>query len=301
VGAGGDQRQLTWFDSQGKVLGTVGDKGSYVNPKVSPDGNRIAVTQLDRQGGDSNIWVLDPTHGGTATKVTFGRGRNDFPVWSPDGKSIAFASNRNGHLDLYQKNADGSGEDIVLLKSDQDKAPTSWSRDGRFLLYDAVDAKTGDDIWVLPLQGERKPVPFLRTEFQELRARFSPDGRWIAYLSTESGSPEIYVRPFSPEKGSEAASGGKWMISKGNGAWVFWRGDGKELFYFSQSLQVMAVDISTEKTFRAGVPQRLFNFPLLVAGDVSADGKRFLYATPEGSNAPSPFMVVTNWQAALKK
>jgi Tol biopolymer transport system component len=301
VGAGGDQRQLTWFDPQGKVLGTVGDKGADDNPAISPDGTRIAVTQLDRQRGNSNIWVLDIARGGASTKVTFSAGRNDYAVWSPDGKSIAFASNRSGHLDLYQKNSDGSGEDILLLKSDEDKTPSSWSRDGRFLLYASLDPKTREDLWALPLQGDRKPVPILRTEFMEDEARISPDGRFIAYESTESGTPEIYARPYSPEKGSEAASGGKWLISKGGGVFPSWRGDGKELFYLTTSLQQMAVDVSAEKTFRAGVPRRLFNVGLLTPGDISTDGKRFLNAVPEGASAPSPFMVVTNWPAALKK
>ena len=301
VGAGGDQRQLTWFDPQGKVLGVIGDRGAYNAPAISPDGTRVAVTQLDRQGGNSNIWVLDLARGGASTKVTFNAGRNDNAVWSPDGKSIAYASNRNGHLDLYQKNADGSGEDILLLKSDQDKTPSSWSRDGRFLLYSTVDPKTSDDIWVLPLQGDRKGFPILVTQFREGAAHFSPDGHWIAYVSTESGSPEVYVRPFSPEKGSEAAAGGKWLISKGGGLFLSWRVDGKELFYTSTALQEMAVALNAEKTFQAGVPRQLFNLPLLDAGDVSADGKRFLYLAPEGANAPSPFMVVTNWPATLKK
>ena len=299
VGTGGDQRQLTWFDPQGKVLGTVGDKGPYANPTISPDGTRVAITQFDRQSGNSNLWVLDIARGNSA-KITFGDGRNDNAAWSPDGKSIAYASNRNGHLDLYQKNADGSGEETLLLKSDQDKTPTSWSRDGRFLLFTAIDPKTREDLWALPLQGERKPIPFLRTEFQEARAQFSPDGHWIAYVSTESGSPEVYVRPFSPENGSEAAAGGKWLISKGGGSYLSWRGDGKELFYSSTALRELAVNVSTEKTFQAGVPRPLFNIPFLDAGDVSADGKRFLYLAPEGSNAPSPFMVVTNWPATMK-
>jgi eukaryotic-like serine/threonine-protein kinase len=300
VGAGGGQRRLTWFDPQGKVVGTVGDKGPYADPAISPDGTRVAVTQLDRQSGNSNIWMLDLARGNSA-KVTFSSGRNGNAVWSPDGKSIAYASNREGPLDIYRRNADGSGEETLLLKSDQDKTPSGWSRDGRFLLYTTVDPKTREDLWVLPLQGDRKAFPILVTQFQEFEARFSPDGHWIVYASTESGSPEIYVRPFAGEKGSEAASGGKWLISKGGGDYPSWRGDGKELFYSTTSLQRMAVAVNAEKAFQPGAPRQLFNIPLLIAGDVSADGKRFLYAAPEGSNAPSPFMVVTNWQATLKK
>ncbi len=300
VGPGGDQSQLTWFSASGALAGTAGPTGSYANPAISPDGTRVAVTQFDAQSGNSNIWVLEFARGAPA-KVTFNSGRNDFAVWSPDGKSIAFASNRAGHLDLYRKNADGAGEESLLLKSDEDKTPTSWSRDGRYLLYASLDPKTSEDIWVLPLQGERKPIPLLRTEFREGFAHFSPDGRWIAYLSYESGNPEIYVRPFSPEKGSEAASGGKWLISNGGGLNPAWRADGKELFYVSTALQQTTVDVSTVNTFLPGASRRLFTVPSFSAGDASADGKRFLFAAPEGSGAPSPFMVVTNWQAGLNR
>jgi eukaryotic-like serine/threonine-protein kinase len=246
--------------------------------------------------------VLD-TARGTSTKVTFDTGSNRNPVWSPDGKNIVFASNRAGRLDLYQKNADGSGEEQLLLKSDDDKQPTSWSRDGRFILYANIDPKTLADIWVLPL-GDRKPFIFLRTERQEGAGRFSPDARWIAYLSDESGNPGVYVRPFSPDKGAESASGGKWLLSTNSVSPVppRWRGDGKELFYLSQSLQQMAVSVSVEGTFHADVPKPLFvALPLVTASDGTADGQRFLFAVPEGINTGTPFTVVTNWQAALKK
>jgi eukaryotic-like serine/threonine-protein kinase len=242
---------------------------------------------------------------GNSTKVTFNAGRNDYPVWSPDGKNIMFASNRNGHMDLYLKNADGTGEERLVLKSESDKRPTSWSRDGRFLLYTDFDPKTGNDLWILPDPAsakDLKPVAYLRTEFQEALGKFSPDGRWIAYISVESGGPEIYVRPFLPDKIAESAAGGRWMISKGgaNGT-PHWRGDGKELYYTTPTLQLMAVGVSAEKTFQFEAPRSLSTVQLLAAFDVTADGKRFLIPLPEGSNAPSPFTVVTNWQAVLKK
>ncbi len=297
VGPGGNQRQMTWFDSTGKSLGLVGDKGSYQNPVISPDGAHVAVTQFDSQRGDSNVWVLDLARG-TSTKVTFSAGRNDFPVWSPDGKSLAFASNRDGHLDIYQKNADGSGEETLLLKSDEDKEPRSWSKDGRFLVYRAQGATTLGDVWVLPLQGERKAFRILASDRNEGLPELAPDSRWLAYVSDEAGSADVYVRPFSPDKGADAASGGKWLISKGGGINPLWRGN--QIFYYTQSLQVMVVDVEAEGTFKPGVPRALFAMPLLTRGDVSADGKRLLLVTPEGSTAPSPFIVVSNWQAGLK-
>jgi Tol biopolymer transport system component len=301
VGAGGSQLLLTWFDGQGKVIGTAGERASYFNPAVSPDGTRIAVSQLDGQKGNSNIWVLDTVRG-TNTRLTFNSGRDDFAVWSPDGKNIAFASNRGGHMDLYRKPADGSGEERLLLKSEEDKNPNSWSRDGRFLLYRTINFKTRDDLWVLPLEGsDPKPFVFLQTEFQEQRGSFSPDGRWIAYMSNESGTQEVYVRPFSPNATTESASGGKWMISKGGGN-PHWRSDGKELFYNDGGGAQMAVDITADKAFQAGTPRRLFPTPgFLTPPDSAADGKRFLFALPDGANTQTPITVVLNWQAGLKK
>jgi len=301
VGAGGTLNQLTWFDPEGKATGVIGDKGTFGSPSLSPDQTRIAVPQFDIQTGNSNIWVLDVARG-TNTRLTFSKGRDFNPVWSPDGRTIIFSSNRGGHSDLYEKPADGSGEERLLLKSEEDKTPTSWSRDGRYLLYTNVDPKSGEDIWVLPLQGDRKPISFLRTEFRESSARFSPDGRWIAYQSNESGMNEIYVRPFSPNaSGDSVSGGGKWLVSKSGGEDPHWRADGKELFYIYQ-LQQMAVDVSGGAAFQAGVPRRLFPAPPTVAPpDVSADGKRFLFSAPEGSNTSTPFVVVLNWQALLKK
>ncbi|MDD1679965.1 MAG: hypothetical protein LUO93_12375, partial [Methanomicrobiales archaeon] len=221
------------------------------------------------------------------------------------GKTIAYASNHGGHMDLYQKLADGSGEEGLLFKSNADKYTTSWSRDGRFLLYMNLDPKTGQDLWVLPLAGERKPIPFLRTEFIERDARFSPDGRWIAYSSDESGNDEVYVRPFVPGAAGGSASGGKWLVSKGGGRVPLWRADGKELYYLnSASFDQMAVAVTAEKAFQAGVPRRLFVAPQIISQpDVSADGTRFLFAAigGPGASAQTPFIVVTNWQAALKK
>ena len=302
VGAGGGLTRLTWVDAQGKVTGNVGDAGNYGDPAVSPDGTRVAVVQFETQTGNSNIWVMD-TARGTNARLTFNQGRDDYPVWSPDGRTIAYSSNRGGHADLYQKPSDGSGEERLLLKSDEDKEPTSWSRDGRFLLYTNNDPKNGGDLWVLPLEGERKPIPFLRTAFRERLASFSPDGRWVAYASNESGADEVYVRPFSPTVSGDSASGGKWMVSKGGGSIPVWRGDGKELYYLNPSqLQQMAVEVSSVKTFQAGVPRPLFTVPQILSfPTVAADGKRFLFAAIGSSNTNTPFIVVTNWQAALKK
>ena len=297
VGVGGDQVQLTWFDTNGKPLGVVGDKAAYSNPMLSPDGTRVAVTQFEQSNGTSNIWVIDLMRG-NSVRITFTPGRNDFPLWSPDGKTIAFASNRQGYLDIYQKNADGSGDETLLLKSSEDKQPRAWSRDGRLIVFMSAGLKTRSDIWALPLQGDRKAFEVIATERNEGAPALSPDAHWLAYSSDESGTPELFVVPFAAEKGAAAASGGKWAISKGGGINARWLGN--RIFYSTLALQQMVVDVATDKSFSAGIPRMLFSFPFFGRFDVTSDGSRFLHITPERSEAPSPFIVVSNWQSGLK-
>src|SRR4029079_17549286 len=177
----------------GNIISRAGELANYQELALSPDGTRVASYRPDQQG---DIWLYEFARG-TTTRLTFGPTPDRFPVWSPDGNRIAFASGRSGNLShLYWKNADGTGEEELLFMSNLPKTPTSWSRDGRFLLFGMTDPTSSSDIWVLPLEGDRKPVPFLQTQFVEGQAMFSPDGRWIAYTSNESGRPEVYVRPF---------------------------------------------------------------------------------------------------------
>ena len=289
--------QLAWYDRVGKILGTAGDPGDYQDLALSSDGKQLAVTK-GRLVDTTNIWLLDLSRSGASTRFTFGSLVDRSPVWSPDGSRIIFSSNRDGPYNLYQKPANGVKDEEVLLKSSEDKLATSWSRDGRFLLYSAVHPKTKSDIWVLPLEGDRKPVPFLITEFNERQSRFSPDGHWVAYTSDESGQDEVYVRPFSMNSaGTTVEVSGKWPISNGPGTEPRWRGDGRELFYRSRGGRVMAVEIATELPFRAGSPQSLGSLP--GAWDSAADGRRFLVLASK--SGPQPYTVVLNWQAGLKK
>jgi Tol biopolymer transport system component/predicted Ser/Thr protein kinase len=292
----GSRTQLTWFDENGNATGTIGEPGDYANPAISPDGSHVAVALGPSANRD--IWILDISRG-TSTRFTFDPAC-DYPVWSPDGKNIVFASYRAGHPDLYIKPTDGSAEERVLLKSDDIKVPTGWSRDGRFLLFMAVSPKTRNDIWALPMQGQQKPLPVLQTQFNETGGTFSPDGRWIAYTSNESGALEVYVRPFSPDGGT----GAKWLVSKGVAGYPRWRADGKRLFYITLNSQLMAVEIDTGKGFQAGTPRRLFAVPgaqLATNWDLAPDGKRFLFDTTPNPSRPAPFTVVLNWAAGLKK
>ena len=299
--------QAVWFDRQGKSLGTAGEASDHYGLALSPDGTRAAISLMGQASSSMDLWLLDFARG-TNTRFTFGQGSNVLPVWSPDGSRIIFTSSRDGALNLYQKAASGVKDEEQLLKSSDSKYPTSWSSDGRFLLYTAVDPKTKEGLWVLPLEGDRKPMPFLRTEFNELDGRFSPDMRWVAYQSDESGNNEIYIRGFSPTSGASMDTSGKWQVSVGGGTGPRWRRDGKELYYRAPDGKVMAVEIMARQAFQSGTPKPLFQVPLIPGRtipisiwDVTSDGSRFLLTTPATESSPSPFTVILNWTAILKK
>jgi eukaryotic-like serine/threonine-protein kinase len=301
--AAGQNYQPTWFDRQGKVVGTVAEAGRYSSMTLSPDGRRIAVSRINPENtANWDVWLLDAGRN-TSTRLTYDQVRATFPVWSSDGSSLLFGSVRGGKVDLYRKSASGAGDEELWLKSsDADIYATSWSRDGRFLLYTGDNAETKSDLWLLPLQGDRKPTPLLRTRFNESSGQFSPDGHWIAYTSDESGSDEIYVMEFSSASGQGVRdAGSKWLISKGGGTFPRWRGDGRELFYVAADGKLMSVDISANPVFEAGVPKVLFELPVgSTPGDVAADGKRFLIGVPVAPSDSIPFTVLLNWQSALR-
>jgi len=303
---GNIQGQLTWFDRQGKVLGAIGDPGLYRSVALSPDGKQVAFDRLDPQTQNRNIWVYDFVRGVT-TRFTFDSETAVNPLWSSDGSHIAFASRRGGATyDLYQKASNLTGDEELLFKSDQavSSLPSSWSPDGRFLLY--FNPGSPQHLWSLTVgtgAADRKPVLLEHSEFDERSARFSPDGRWIAYSSNESGRDQIYVRPFdAPSVTGGTTVTGKWMVSKDGGDTPLWRHDGKELFYLGLDGNAMAVDVNTSGVFQAGVPKALFRVPAgEVFWEVSSDGKRFLMAAPSATSAPPKFTVVLNWQAGFKK
>jgi eukaryotic-like serine/threonine-protein kinase len=295
--------QLTWYDRKGNVLSAAGEPGEYSGLSLSPDGSRVAY----ERGND--LWLFEFARG-LNTKFTFGN-LSVGPAWSADGSRIAFVSIRGSGFGIYQKASNSSGQEQPLYQSSDRKYAVNWIHDGKFLMYygSSSDEKK-DDLWILPADGsaaDRKPLSFLRTDFEERDGRFSPDSRWVAYQSNQSGKLEIYVLPFDESNPGSSAGAGLNQVSKEGGAVPHWRGDGKELFYDTLDGYLMSVGVTVKAgAFQPGTPQRLFKLPATGASwDVSADGKKFLIAAPasSGSAAPAsqPFHVVMNWTEMLKR
>ena len=290
--------RLLWVDRSGKELGTVGDIGESRNPTLSPGGERLAFNLADPRTSIADVWVRDLARGSNS-RLTFGATNQTAPVWSPDGTRIVYRADRNGPSDLVVKAADGTGEETVLLKGDVLTVPTDWSRDGRYIAYSQFARDTGTDIWVLPTFGDRKPILVLKTPFNESNAVFSPDARFIAYSSNESGRNEIYVRSFP-------GPGGKWQVSTAGGSEPHWSADGKEITFRAPDQKVMASEVREGTAFEAGVPKALFLGRFEPSNSrnryvPAADGQRFLLVAPLGRDAMAPTSVVLNWFEALRK
>ena len=308
AGVSAGNRQLAWFDRQGKQSGTVFEPAGYRDLSLSPEGTRAAILRGPINNG-SDIWLHDFTRGVStrltfspnAVETTFDKG----PVWAPDGTRIAFFSVRGAFYDLFEKPSSGTGNEVLLVHSDSNKSPNDWSHDGRFLLYSENNGKTSEDLMVLPLEGnDRKPVPLLNTAFGEAQGSFSPDTRWFAYISNESGRFEVYVQPFTYPGSGSAPAVGKWQISRDGGTRPKWRADGKELVFRSPDGSPMSADIATNPSFQAGIPKPLFTMPANAGNwDMTADGKRFLVVMPlqVQPSANTPITVVLNWEAGLQK
>nr|MDQ5827430.1 hypothetical protein [Chloroflexota bacterium] len=294
--------QLVWFDRAGKDLGPLRVDGTYTEQQLSPDGKRIVATRGDAAGRD--LWMIDIARR-TPTRFTFDSATELSPVWSPQGDTVVFASNRTGIHFLYKKSSRMGGDDVPLSTTERDAYPDDWSKDGRFILFEQISPETKFDIWILELTAEqmplRPPSVFLRTNFDESHAQFSPDGRFVAYVSNESGRAEVYVQNFPGQED-------KWQISTDGGDQPQWRRDGKELFYIAADKTLMAVPVSTGDAFERGAPVALFKtrVPLTTISTeknyylVTADGQRFLVSQLDDRNT-QPITVVLNWAANLKR
>jgi Tol biopolymer transport system component len=292
-------RELVWLDRSGRRVGTIGEPGDYSTPDLSPDEKRIAVSMREGSKGNTDVWLYDSGRGAWS-RFTFDPANDRSPLWSPDGSRILFGSAARGLLDIWEKPSGGAGEPRLVVGSPQDKFPTDWSRDGRFLVYHVYGGKGAWDVWVAPINGT-KPFPFLASRFTEVQGRLSPDGRWMAYASDESGRFEIYVTDFPGKRG-------RWQVSTNGGLQPAWRADGREVFYVTPDQAFMSVAVRGGDTFEAAPPVELFkaNFPPWVPAYwryycPSRDGQRFLVTAlvPEASS--SPINVVLNWTAGLKK
>jgi serine/threonine protein kinase/Tol biopolymer transport system component len=297
TGKGTSISQLTWFDRSGKPAGTVGMPGSHSNVRLSPDGRRVAADQTDPDERNIDIWIHEPARGAT-TRLTFDPALDQTPVWSPDGKQILFASSRRVGFRLYLKNADGSGpeEEVADLGAGLQVHAWDWSRDGKNVLV-----RKGNELWYLSWP-QRVAKPLFQAKWTVRNAQFSPDGRWMAYASNETGSMEIYVSPFP-------SVNGKWQVSSAGGQEPRWRQDGKELFYLSAEGKMMAAAVTAGTSFEAGSPVALFQThprqPVSASDvfsyDVSGDGQRFLILSKVDEANPAPLSVLLNWAAEMEK
>jgi Tol biopolymer transport system component/predicted Ser/Thr protein kinase len=291
------QRRLAWVDRKGGVEPLPAPPRPYENPRISPDGRRVAVQIEEATIG---IWVHDFSRA-TLTRLTTPDASSQAPFWTPDGKHIAYRATRAGFRNVFWNATDGTGTEERLTTGESAQTPSSWSPDGKLLAFIDADPTMGASISVLPLEGDRKPQLFLRTKTSVRNPEFSPDGRWLAYESNESGRLEVYVQPFP-------GPGAKSQISTKGGEEPLWARNGRELFYRTGD-KMMAVDITTQPTFTAGSPRLLFagryeQGPNYTPGyDVSPDGQRFLMVKPseQAQAAPTQINVVLNWFEELKQ
>ena len=293
-------RQMVWLDRGGKQVGQVAEPGDYGPPRISPDGHRAAVAKLGPDGVNADLWILDAA--GDATQFTSTPKHEGSPVWSPDGSKIAFFSNPEGVYDIYVKPVNGEGRAELFYKSTLPKYPTDWSRDGRYILFGVISPGTKSDVWAITT-ADRKASPILNTIYSEGFAALSPDGKWLAFQSDQSGRDEVYVQPF---EGATAGAKKRWLVSSGGGGLPRWRGDGSEIFYMTSGGRMMVVGLHPSGgDFQFEPAHMLFQTRSIPDSwnlyDVSSDGQRFLLNLPLEWSSAAPITVVTNWTEKLKE
>jgi len=298
------RHQYRWMDRRGQPINSMTMEAGSSCPWLSPDEKRFIADRIDSLTGASHLWLCDLS-GSKPERFTFDQASDLSPLWAPDGSRIVWTSNRDGATNLYQKAASGAGEETLLWKSEYLKATTDWSRDGRFIIYRQTGPKTKEDIWALPVTGNgvKEPIPLIRTEYSETAGTLSPDGRWLAYTSNETGQYEIYVQRF-PD------GGGKRQVSNGGGIGPRWRRDGRELFYYARNGEggkLMAARVKSGESLEMGAVASLFEFigGTQIVGsapyDVTGDGQRFLINELVETKPNAPLTVVFNWTASLSR
>ena len=296
--------RLAWVDRRGNPLGSLGTpEGDYTDFRLSPDETRLAASLVDPKTNVVGIWITDLARGSTS-RVESGGAVTAAAVWSPDGSRLAFRSNRNGAIELYERSAAGGGVDRTVVSRDANGEPragpvaTDWSPDGQQLIGTAALGGSGDDLWLIPLGNEPKPAKFIASPAQQMHGNFSPAGRLVAYTSNESGRSEIYVE-------TVPKSDGKWPVSTNGGYEPRWRADGREIYYLSEDRKLMVVSVGAGPSF--GIPKPLFQTQVPAGVTAyrthyvpSRDGQRFLVNVATDTVA-SPITVVLNWSASLNK
>jgi dipeptidyl aminopeptidase/acylaminoacyl peptidase len=286
----GQGTQLTWFDRNGRALGSVGDSANYGDVELSPDGRQAAVSVLDPMTNTRDIWLVDVARG-VRTRLTSDPADDVAPIWSPDGTRVLFTSARRGHFDLYVKPAGGIGEEELVFADASEKYPTSWSPDGQTILYWTFDA-SGTNLWALPLGGEEKPRSVVGPGTSP--GRFAPDGRWIVYDASDSGRAEVYVVPY-PDASR------RWQVSSAGGNFARWSRDGRAILYASQNRLLRVPVSSGGGRFEAGAAEVLFAARPVGPRyfyDVAPDGERLLVNAVRDETASSSITLVQNWATA---
>jgi serine/threonine protein kinase/Tol biopolymer transport system component len=293
--SGASLSRLTWFDRTGNEVGVVGVPDVYGNVVLAPDGKSVAVDKTDNGSQNTDVWTYD-LQSGSAKRFTFDPAIDALPVWSPDGARLIFTSSRQQVFKLFMKNADGAQEEKLVVQTDTDNFSNDWSRDGKYVLY-----AQGRDLWFVTYP-ELKSSLFLKAPSTLKNGKFSPDGKWVAYNSNESGKWEIYVTSFPEARG-------KWQVSTGGGEQPRWAGNGREIFFLSPEGKIMAVPVRAGAGFDAGAPVALFQanpresvaLSDQVRYDVNQNGQRFLINTQVKNTETQPLTVVLDWDAGLKK
>jgi Tol biopolymer transport system component len=289
--------RLTWYDRVGRTLGTVGDRANHESMALSRDDRRLAVAIENVLEQAVQIWIYDLPEG-IPTRMTSDRSALEFfPVWSPDGRELAYGVPVNNPPNVFRRRLDGSDAEVLVPANGHAQFPCDWSPDARSILYADRDPNTKTDLWLLLLDGDRSPRPWLQTAFNEAGARFSPDGNWVAYESDETGRYEVYVRPLR-------GTGERRRVSNEGGWGPRWRADGKKIFYSNLDSEpgFLSVAVNPSTMDRAGSPELLFRLSTTVQSyEVARDGQRFLVLHDDATGTSSPIHVVVNWAAASRE